>query len=138
MLRSATIWGRFATFFNDLEPFCSLLQRFGAVLLRSATVWCRFAMFCSDLLPSALLRCHFAHSAAIWGAAGQRRDSGGTAAGQRRDSGGTAAGQRRDSGGTTAGQRRDNGGTAAGQLRFRIDPGGSSIEDPQLRILTDP
>ena len=47
--RSATIYGRFAAFCNDLGSFCCVLQRFGFVLLRSATIWVRFAAFCNDL-----------------------------------------------------------------------------------------
>ena len=49
MRRSATIWGRFAAFCNDLGAFCSVLQRFGVVLWRSASIGGRFAVFCVNL-----------------------------------------------------------------------------------------
>ena len=43
LLRSASIWARFAVFCLVLNPFSSVLPRFGPVLLRSASIWVRFA-----------------------------------------------------------------------------------------------
>ena len=50
LLRSATMWGPFAAFYNDVKAFCCVVQRCGVVLGRSATMWCRFAPSCNDVV----------------------------------------------------------------------------------------
>ncbi len=49
--RSAIILGRFAAFCSDFLSICSVLHRFGAILLRSASISGHFAASCIDLEP---------------------------------------------------------------------------------------
>ena len=50
LLRSATMWGPFAAFYNVVKAFCCIVQRCGVVLGRSATMWCHFAPSCNDVV----------------------------------------------------------------------------------------
>ena len=50
LLRYAMISCRFAAFYIDWEPFCSVMHEFGVALLRSALICNHFAAFSDDLV----------------------------------------------------------------------------------------